>query len=114
MIDIKPMIVNTLEGIGDIPVFYEAFIDSSTATFPCITYKQTTNSDYIVGDTLSYSNIVIQIKVWSKTVDEMETIGQQIDIAMKELGFKREFGDQLFLNGLGQYILRYAAIGYEK
>ena len=113
MIDVKPTVVNALEGIGAIPVFYEAFIDSSTPV-PCITYLQTANSDFIVGDTITYSDLVFQIKVWSKLVSELETIGQQIDITMKSLGFIRESGNQVFLEGLGQYILRYKALGYEK
>lgn len=113
MIDYKPTLVNALKGISEIPVFYESFIDSSTPV-PCITYLQTVNSDYIVGDTITYSDLSFQIKVWSKSVAEIETIGQLIDTKMKSLGFTREFANQVFLEGLGQYILRYAALGYEK
>lgn len=111
MIDYKPTVVTALKTIG-LPVYYEMFVDSSTP-IPCITYIETSNTDSLVGDTLEYSNLVIQVKVWAEDVKTLETNAILIDSKMKELGFRREFGTQLFVKQLGQYVLRYRAIGFK-
>lgn len=112
MIDINPSVVTALKTVG-LPVYYELFVDSSTIV-PCITYLESLNSDAIVGDTIEYSNIVMQVKVWAKDVRTLKTNAILIDEKMKALGFTREFGSELFIGDLGQYIMRFKATGYKK
>lgn len=110
MIDVNPTIVAKLKTIG-LPVYYEMFIDTSTV-LPCITYIETLNTDYLVGNTIEYSNLVYQIKVWTKDLKVATANAILIDSKMKELGFIRDFSNQLVIDGLIQYILRYKSIGF--
>jgi len=112
MIDVSKTLVTELSKCG-LPVYYELFVNSNT-TVPCITYIEQNNSDLANGDTISYSNIAFQVKVWSKQVSDFYTYGALIDAAMKDMGYTRTFANPLFINNLGQFILRYEAIGYEK
>lgn len=112
MIDIKPLVVEALQGTG-LNVYYELFTDSS-APIPCITYRETNNADRLTGDTLNYSDITFHIKLWARSVAETATYAALIDNALKPLGFTRTFADELVVDDVIQKILRYAAVGYQK
>lgn len=112
MIDVKPMVVAALQEVG-LPVYYEMFINTSTPT-PCITYLELSNSDTLGGDTLEYSSISMQIKVWATEVSLITEKGIIIDGVMKELGFKREFSTEMSHGGMIQKVLRYRATGFKK
>ena len=110
MLDVNPLIVTELKKIG-LPVLLESFIEN--APIPCITYMEYSNRDTLVGDTLEYSEIITMVKVWSDSMSVLMFNAIQIDITMKALGYKRDFGAPLFSGGMGQYILRYKGLGFE-
>ena len=112
MVDLKPQVVEVLEALG-LPVYYELFADASTPT-PCITYMELNNADYLTGDTIEYSNLAFQIKVWSKSVSVMSQKSIEIDNALKQLGFRRTFAAELFAGDMGQRIMRFEAIAFKK
>lgn len=112
MVNMKPLVVEALETVG-LPVFYELFVDATTTT-PCITYMELNNADYLIGDTIEYSNLAFQIKVWSKSVSLMAQKSISIDEALKPLGFKRTFAAELFAGDMGQRIMRFEAIAFKK
>jgi hypothetical protein len=111
MIDYIPTLLTELSECS-IPCYYEQFINDKSE-LPCITYREYDNTDLYLGDTLNYSNIGYWIKVWSKKVSDFYTYGQEVDDIMKPLGFKRTFSDVSWKEEIGQFILRYQAIGYE-
>jgi len=112
MIDINGLIYSKLKEIG-LPVMPEIFL-SATTNLPVITYLEYSNRDYIVGDTMEYSELIQMIKVWSTDLGELMSNAILIDAKMRPLGFKRDFGSPLFSDGIGQYILRYKATGFNK
>jgi len=112
MIDINELVVTTLNTIG-LPVMNENFI-SATTNLPVITYLEYSNRDYVVGDTMEYSELIQMIKVWSTDLGELMNNAILIDAKMRPLGFKRDFGSPLFSDGIGQYILRYKATGFNQ
>lgn len=111
MIDINPLIISTLNEIG-IPVMLENFLEPTTP-LPVITHIEYSNKDTLIGDTLEYSEIIIMIKVWSKDLIVLMDNAKKIDVKIKALGFKRDFGSPLFKDGIGQYILRYKGTGLQ-
>ena len=111
MLDVNPLIVSTLKTILE-PCILEEFLDDTT-TLPCITYMEYSNRDTITGDTLEYSELITMVKVWDASLEVLMKNAKLIDVKMKELGFKRDFGSPLFRDGIGQYILRYKGLGLE-
>ena len=87
MIDYKPTLVSELKTIG-LPVKYELFLTTDTEK-PCITYKEANNSSHKEGDTLWYSELTYDIKVWAKSVMEIALYSQKLDTLMRGLGFTR-------------------------
>ena len=102
---------NKLQTLG-LPVYYERIVDS-TVKMPCITYLPVNNSDYLVGDTLFYSNIDYYVKLWGTSKKELEPYIEPLNDLMRAQGFKRSSyhelptGTQVVLVGL------YKAIGFE-
>ena len=110
MIDFKPELVEALNTI--LPTYYEMIVDSSTET-PCITYIEIDNSANEEGQTLAYSTITYQIKIWGSNIADMENYAKQLDAVMRSIGFKRTSKNELWHNELGQYIFRYTALALE-
>lgn len=87
MIDFHTKLVAALKTIG-IPVEYEMFLSSETK-IPCISYMELSNIADEEGDTIGYSNIQYQIKVWSDKVADLQKYSVLIDKLMRPLGFTR-------------------------
>lgn len=111
MIDYKPQLVAALQTVGT--VHYELFTDSNTKV-PCITYLESRNSDRETSEILNYSNIEFTVKVWAKKVSEISKMSQQIDEALRPLGFQRTGSNELSHNDLIQRVMYYSAIGVER
>lgn len=92
MVDFHSNLVAALETI--LPTHYELFLHSGLAT-PCISYMELNNSDEETGDTLGYSSISYQVKVWGNKIEELQHYACAIDAALRPLGFKRTGGTEL-------------------
>ena len=88
MIDTKQEFVAALQSTG-YDVYYEAFYQPVNR--PCITYKEVDNFENQKGDTLKYSKVSYQIKLYVKSVQEMDTASSAIDEALDEIGYDRYF-----------------------
>ena len=86
MINYHETLVSTLNTI--LPTHYELILHRGLAT-PCISYMELSNSADEEGDTLGYSSISYQIKIWGNKIDELQEYALQIDKALRPLGFKR-------------------------
>ena len=111
MLDVKKQLVSTLNKI--LPTYYELIVDSSTE-LPCITYLEMDNSDDLTGDTLGYSNITFNVKVWANSVDDAMLYGPQIDTAMRDIGYSRIASNELILGTQICKILTYQGLGIEE
>lgn len=112
MIDYHGILVSALKTI--LPTHYELTLTSKTKV-PCISYMELTNIDAETGDTLGYSRISYQVKVWGHDIGELQKYAQQIDTLVRSLGFKRTGSGELFDRNstMIQKILTYEALASE-
>lgn len=112
MIDFHSNLVSALEQV--LPTYYEMALTSKTKT-PCISYMELNNYVTADGDTLGYSYITYQVKVWSNDIAEIQRYALEVDKALKPLGFKRVSSGELYDNEstMIQKILTYEALASE-
>ena len=65
MLDYKPLLIRELSAI--LPTYYELFVDSNTET-PCITIMESNNAAQEEGDTIRFSRISFNIKIWGDDI----------------------------------------------
>lgn len=112
MIDYHKEVVVALNTI--LPTHYEMVLHSGLAT-PCISYMETNNYASDVGDTMGYSRITYQVKVWGNDIAEIQHYALLIDNVMRPLGFKRISSGELYDNQstMIQKIMTYEALALE-
>lgn len=86
MIDYHSTLLGALKQI--LPTHYEMVLHSGLAT-PCISYMELSNVAAEEGDTLGYSRLQYQIKVWGTQIADLQKYALQIDAALRPLGWKR-------------------------
>ena len=113
MIDYHASLVSALEKI--LPTHYEMTLHSGLAT-PCISYMETNNYAQDNGDTIGYSRITYQVKVWGNEIAELQNYALKIDKALRPLGFKRISSGELYdyQSTMIQKILTYEALALEE
>ena len=89
-------------------------LTSKTKT-PCISYMEMNNYSSTSGDTLGYSRITYQVKVWGNDIDTLQTYALAIDAALRPLGWTRISSGELYDNQstMMQKILTYEALALE-
>lgn len=114
MIDYHSNLVSALQTIG-IDVHYEMTLHSGLTT-PCISYMELNNSMAETGDTLGYSDIQYQIKVWSNDIADLQKYALAIDDVLRPLGFKRTSSGELYDNNstMIQKIMIYECLALEE
>lgn len=112
MIDYHSNLVSALNTI--LPTHYEMTLHSGLAT-PCISYMEINNYVDSSGDTLGYSRITYQVKVWGNNIAELQKYALQIDTVLRPLGWKRISSGELYDNNstMIQKILTYEALASE-
>ena len=113
MIDCNKELVSALEKV--LPTHYEMVLTSKTAT-PCISYMELNNYTTENGDTLGYSRITYQIKVWGNKIADLQKYALQIDLVLRPLGFKRISSGELYDRNstMIQKILTFEALAIEQ
>lgn len=112
MIDYHYNLVSALKTV--LPTHYEMALTAGTKT-PCISYMETNNYSSTSGDTLGYSRITYQVKVWSNSIEEIQRYALEIDRVLRPLGFKRISSGELYDNNSAmiQKIMTYEALALE-
>ena len=112
MIDYHATMVNALNTI--LPTHYEMTVTQQTKT-PCITYLELNNIATEQGDTLGYSRLTYQIKVWGNDISELQRYVLEIDRVLRPLGWKRTSSNELYDRNstMIQKILQYEALALE-
>ena len=112
MINYHETLVNTLENI--LPTYYELTLTADTET-PCISYMQRNDYTVVNGDTLGYSKIQYQVKVWSNSLQDLQEYSQEIDNTLRTKGFTRVSAGELWdrNSAMKQKILVYEALAKE-
>ena len=86
MIDYNTKLVATLNTV--LPTYYEMVLHSGIET-PCISYMEISNIAENNGDTLGYSRIQYQIKIWGNNIADLQKYALEIDSVLRPLGWKR-------------------------
>lgn len=113
MINLHTQMVAALKKI--LPTHYEMNLHRGLAT-PCISYMETNNYAAETGDTLGYSRISYQIKVWGNDIATLQSYALEIDDVLRPLGFKRISSGELYDKNstMLQKILSYEALVLEE
>lgn len=113
MINYHKTLVSALKTI--LPTHYEMTITSKT-TAPCITYMENSNVDAEKGDTLGYSRVIYQVKVWAKDIGLIQEYAQKVDDKLHSLGFRRISSGELYDNQstMIQKIMTFEALALEQ
>lgn len=93
MIDYHKELTNALKAI--LPTHYEMTLHSGLAT-PCISYMELNNYASVNGDTIGYSVISYQVKVWGHEIATLQKYALEIDAALRPLGFRRIASGELY------------------
>lgn len=112
MINYHQVLVAALKTI--LPTHYEMTLTSKTKT-PCISYMELNNYAAETGDTLGYSIISYQVKVWGTDISDLQHYAQLIDAVLRPLGFKRVSSGELAdrNSSMIQKIMTYEATALE-
>jgi hypothetical protein len=113
MIDYHKELVSALNTV--LPTHYEMVLHSGLAV-PCISYMETNNYAVDNGDTLGYSRITYQVKVWGNDIGTLQTYALEVDRVLRPLGFKRIASGELYDNNSSmiQKIMTFEALGLEQ
>ena len=76
MIDFHKELVASLKTI--LPTHYEMTLHSGLST-PCISYMELDNAATDTGDTIGYSRIQYQVKVWGNDIGVLQENAVKID-----------------------------------
>ena len=93
MIDYHTELVKALSTI--LPTYYEMTLHSGLAT-PCISYMESNNYVDSNGDTLGYSRLNYQVKVWGNDIATIQKYAVQVDAVLRPLGWKRISSGELY------------------
>ena len=112
MIDYHKDLVGALNKV--LPTHYEMTLTSKTKT-PCISYMETNNYSAPSGDTVGYSRITYQVKVWGTNIELIQKYAKEVDAVLRPLGFTRIASGELYDNASSmiQKIMTYEALAYE-
>lgn len=112
MIDYHANLVSALNTV--LPTYYEMVLHSGLKT-PCISYIETNNYTVEEGDTLGYSRITYQVKVWGNDIGTLQKYALEVDKVLRPLGFKRISSGELYDNNstMIQKIMTFEALGLE-
>lgn len=113
MIDYHSNLVSALNTV--LPTHYEMTLTSKTET-PCISYMELNNYSAPLGDTVEYSFITYQVKVWANDIAVIQQYAVEVDKVLRPLGFKRIASRELYDNAstMIQKIMTYEALAYEQ
>ena len=112
MINYHDNLVSALNKV--LPTHYEMALTSKTET-PCISYMETNNYSSHTGDTVGYSIITYQVKVWANDIKTIQNYALLIDAVLRPIGFKRIASGELYDNAstMIQKIMTYEALALE-
>lgn len=113
MINYHTELVKALSSV--LPTHYEMTLTSKTAT-PCISYMETNNYVDVNGDTLGYSRLIYQVKVWGTNIADLQKYALQIDAVLRPLGWKRISSGELYdrQSAMIQKVMTYEALASEQ
>lgn len=93
MINYHKELVSALSKI--LPTHYEMTLTAKTKV-PCISYMELNNYSSTPGETIGYSRLTYQVKVWGNDIAVITDYAIEIDNALRPLGFTRISSGELY------------------
>lgn len=93
MINYHSELVKALKTV--LPTHYEMTLTAKTQT-PCISYMELNNYVSTNGETLGYSVITYQVKVWGNDIAAIQQYALEIDKVLRPIGFMRISSGELY------------------
>ena len=83
---------------------------------PCISYMEMNNYSSANGDTLGYSYISYQVKVWANDIATIQKYATQVDAVLRPIGFTRISSGELYDNNstMIQKVMTFEALASEQ
>lgn len=90
-------------------------LTSNTKT-PCYSYMEVNNYSAESGNSLGYSRITYQIKVWATDIATIQEYALKADAALRPIGLKRISSGELYDNNSAmiQKIMTYEGLALER
>lgn len=112
MINYHSALVAALDSV--LPTHYEMTLTSGTET-PCISYMELNNYVSNSGDTIEYSRIKYQVKVWGNSIADIQKYSLMVDAVLRPLGWIRISSGELYDNQstMIQKIMTYECLALE-
>lgn len=112
MVDYHAQFVEALSRV--LPTHYEMRVTAKTPT-PCISYMEVGNYVDANGNTIGYSRIQFQVKVWANSIELIQKYACEVDDEVRPLGFIRISSNEMYDNktSLIAKILTYEALALE-
>lgn len=112
MIDYNQEFVSALKQV--LPTYHELQLAKGTKT-PCLSYQEINNYVTEDGDTLEYSHLAFQVKVWGTDIALISKYACEVDRTLRPIGFKRTATNELYdrNSSMIQKILTYEAEALE-
>lgn len=113
MINYSTQLVSALNTI--LPTYYEMTLTKGIKT-PCISYQEINNYVELNADTIGFSRVTYQVKVWGTNIEQLTNYALKIDAKLRPLGFTRVSCGELYDRNstMIQKILTYEAVAYEE
>lgn len=110
MINIKPLVVETLKKVCDSIFFY---YPESFKKLPCISYYEASNMPAQKADDREYmTEAVFVIDIWGKTSSEVSELTLRVNEEMTGVRFEREFAKDVYQEGAPAHkTMRYKYLG---
>lgn len=93
MVNYHKELVATLNKI--LPTYYEMTLNKDCKV-PCISYSERNNYTSEIGDTLGYSRVQYQVKVWGNNISVIQEYSEAVSEALRKLGWKRTSSGELY------------------
>lgn len=113
MIDYNKELVAALNTI--LPTHYEMILHKGI-NVPCISYMEINNYVDRNGDTLGYSRLTYQVKIWANDIATIQEYALRVDEVLRPLGFTRISSGELYDNNSSmiQKIMTFEALYLEQ
>lgn len=111
MVDVRKIVFDALNELDE-PVYNEHFL-TNESEIPCISYRLSGDVQQETGEHLMYSRVNMSIKIWAKSLKDITEISNKVDKKMRSIGFTRTSTNELWINEICQYELRYNAKALE-
>lgn len=108
----KQFIALLEEAVGeDANIIYDSFVEEEQT--PCVSYLEIANISTADGNTVRYSRITFQVRIWDTAVGVVEDLAETIDDTLVSNGFSRVYATDLKDGDFIVRVIQFQGNGFE-